>query len=89
MVSISGDLPILKLLRKTPRFSKKWSQYRVTCPSQTSKENILPRENEAMLVHNSYPFPYFRSPEILDLNGFPKTWNYFGFRPTFPARLVL
>jgi hypothetical protein len=79
-----------KIFRKTHVFFllKKWSQYRVTCPFWTSKEIILPRGVKQCRL--TFPILFRSSVDLrFCISTSPKNLELFGFRHTFPARLVL
>jgi len=89
MVSISGDLPILRFLEKNSTlFSKKWSQYCWPARCELQKKSSYLEEYSS--VGSQFIFFFVVSLAWDSVSQrFLKNWNYFGFRHTFPAKLVL
>jgi hypothetical protein len=81
MVSILGDLPILRFLEKHHALSKKWSQYRVTCLFHTFSKNGLISSDLPILRFLEKLHTFLKmvsiSGDLLILRFFRKTLRFF------------
>jgi len=84
-VSMSGDLPVVRFLEKLHAFLK--NGLNVGWPARFESQKKSSYLKEWSSAGSQFSFAVLLTWDSVS-QRFPKTWNHFGFRHTFPARLM-